>query len=219
MVLTRLAHRTRSSMSPDEDVSTFAAHGVTMAIFLSAPARRSSRTSCSVGSRSSPPRPPAVLAFRVSWPDERSFVPRSAALADALARLESGDRARHGRAGARSIADPQRSHVYSSSYAHTFRAAGERSPPAGSSRRRGRTLPDQRGGLDGRIRSARTPEIAVGRRHGTCRLDTAAGPRCRSCARTQPSSRSSSAGPLPALFDTIADRADGGQPRVRPGLR
>ena len=36
VVLTRLANRTRSSMSEHEDVSAFAAHGVTMAIFLSA---------------------------------------------------------------------------------------------------------------------------------------------------------------------------------------
>ena len=126
VVLTRLANRTRSSMSAHEDVSTFAAHGVTMAIFLSAARPRELQDQLlSLGSRYTP-QTPAVIAFRVSWPDERIVRTTVGSLADSLAQL--GQTATVlvlvGPALA-PIADPQRSHVYSSSYAHTFRAAGE----------------------------------------------------------------------------------------------
>ncbi len=126
VVLTRLANRTRSSMSSHEDVSTFAAHGVTMAIFLSAARPRELQDQLlSVRSRYTP-ETPAVIAFRVSWPDERIVRTTVGSLADSLGQL--GQTATVlvlvGPALA-PIADPQRSHVYSSSYAHTFRAAGE----------------------------------------------------------------------------------------------
>ena len=107
-------------------MSTFAAHGVTMAIFLSAARPQELQDQLlSLGSRFTS-ETPAVLAFRVSWPDERIVRTTVGSLADALARL--GETATVlvliGPALA-PIADPQRSHVYSSSYAHTFRAAGE----------------------------------------------------------------------------------------------
>lgn len=126
VVLTRLANRTRSSMSAHEDVSTFAAHGVTMAIFLSgARPRQLQDQLLSLGSRYTP-QTPAVIAFRVSWPDERIVHTTVGSLADSLGQL--GQTATVlvlvGPALA-PIVDPQRSHVYSSSYAHTFRAAGE----------------------------------------------------------------------------------------------
>ena len=126
VVLTRLANRTRSSMSPHEDVSTFAAQGVTMAIFLSAARPRQLQDQLlSLGSRYTP-ETPAVIAFRVSWPDERIVRTTVGSLADSLGQL--GQTATVlvlvGPALA-PIAGPQRSHVYSASYAHTFRAAGE----------------------------------------------------------------------------------------------
>jgi precorrin-4/cobalt-precorrin-4 C11-methyltransferase len=126
VVLTRLANRTRSSMAAHEDVSTFVAHGVTMAIFLSAARPRELQDQLlSLGSRYTP-ETPAVIALRVSWPDERIVRTTVGSLADSLAQL--GQTATVlvlvGPALA-PIADPQRSHVYSSSYAHTFRAAGE----------------------------------------------------------------------------------------------
>ena len=126
VVLTRLATRTRSSMSPHEDVSAFAAHGVTMAIFLSAARPQELEDQLlSVGSRYTP-ETPAVIAFRVSWPDERVVRTTVGSLAESIEQL--GQTATVlvliGPALA-PIAGPQRSHVYSSAYAHTFRAAGE----------------------------------------------------------------------------------------------
>jgi precorrin-4/cobalt-precorrin-4 C11-methyltransferase len=126
VVLTRLATRTRSSMSPFEDVSAFAAHGVTMAIFLSAARPRELQAQLlEVGSRYTP-ETPAVIAYRVSWPDERIVRTIVGSLAESLAQL--GETATVlvliGQALA-PIAGPQRSHVYSSSYAHTFRGVGD----------------------------------------------------------------------------------------------
>jgi precorrin-4/cobalt-precorrin-4 C11-methyltransferase len=126
VVLTRLANRTRTSMSPHEDVSTFAAHGVTMAVFLSAARPQELQAQLlAVGSRYTP-ETPAAIAFRVSWPDEKIVRTTVGSLAESLAAL--GESATVlvlvGEALA-PIVDPQRSHVYSSSYAHTFRTVGE----------------------------------------------------------------------------------------------
>jgi precorrin-4/cobalt-precorrin-4 C11-methyltransferase len=125
VVLTRLANRTRSSMLEHEDVSAFAAHGVTMAVFLSAARPHDLQAQLlDVGSRYTA-ETPAVIAFRVSWPDERIVRTTVGALAESLMQL--GETATVlvlvGQALA-PIADPQRSHVYSSSYAHTFRSVG-----------------------------------------------------------------------------------------------
>jgi precorrin-4/cobalt-precorrin-4 C11-methyltransferase len=126
VVLTRLANRTRSSMLEHEDVSAFAAHGVTMAVFLSAARPDELQAQLlAVGSRYTA-ETPAVIAYRVSWPEERIVRTTVGSLAESLAQL--GETATVlilvGQALA-PIADPQRSHVYSSSYAHTFRAVGD----------------------------------------------------------------------------------------------
>ncbi len=122
VVLTRLANRTRSSMSQHEDVSSFASHGVTMAIFLSAARPQELQDQLlALGSRYSA-ETAAVIAFRVSWPDERIVRTTVGTLATALADL--GETATVlvlvGPALA-PIAGPARSHVYSSTYAHTYR--------------------------------------------------------------------------------------------------
>ena len=125
VVLTRLANRTRSSMLEHEDISAFASHGVTMAVFLSAARPQELQAQLlAVGSRYTP-ETPVVIAFRVSWPDERIVRTTVGSLAESLTQL--GETATVlvliGQALA-PIADPQRSHVYSSSYAHTFRSIG-----------------------------------------------------------------------------------------------
>jgi precorrin-4/cobalt-precorrin-4 C11-methyltransferase len=125
VVLTRSANRTRSSMLEHEDIAAFASHGVTMAVFLSAARPQELQAQLlAVGSRYTP-ETPAVIAFRVSWPDERIVRTTVGSLAESLMQL--GETATVlvliGPALA-PIADPQRSHVYSSSYAHTFRSVG-----------------------------------------------------------------------------------------------
>jgi precorrin-4/cobalt-precorrin-4 C11-methyltransferase len=126
VVLTRLANRTRPSMLEHEDVSAFTAHGVTMAVFLSAARPHELQAQLlAMGSRYTA-ETPAVIAYRVSWPEERIVRTTVGSLAESLAQL--GETATVlvlvGQALA-PIAGPQRSHVYSSSYAHTFRAVGD----------------------------------------------------------------------------------------------
>jgi precorrin-4/cobalt-precorrin-4 C11-methyltransferase len=126
VVLTRLANRTRSSMAEDEAITSFAAHGVTMAVFLSAARPQELQNQLlALGSRYAHDTP-AVIGFRVSWPDERVIRTTVGSVASALADL--GETATVlllvGPALA-PISAPQRSHVYSPTYQHTFRAATE----------------------------------------------------------------------------------------------
>jgi precorrin-4/cobalt-precorrin-4 C11-methyltransferase len=126
VVLTRLANRTRSSMLEHEDVSAFATHGVTMAVFLSAARPDELQAQLLAAGSRYTAETPAVIAYRVSWPDERIVRTTVGSLAESLVQL--GETATVlvliGQALA-PIAGPQRSHVYSSSYAHTFRAVGD----------------------------------------------------------------------------------------------
>ncbi len=124
VVITRLASRTRASMPDHEGVAPFAVHGATMAIFLSASRPDDLQAELlSIGSRYTPDTP-AVIVFRVSWPDERIVRSCVGSLADDLRRLGAaatvlvlvgpalGDGAEAGR-----------SHVYSPAYSHTYRSA------------------------------------------------------------------------------------------------
>jgi precorrin-4/cobalt-precorrin-4 C11-methyltransferase len=115
VVLTRLARRTAASMPPGEGVGAFAAHGSTMAVFLSASRPDELQAELlSVGSAYDP-ETPAVIAWRVSWPDERVL---RTTVGPALAPGES----------------PRRSHVYDPGYSHSFRSSrGGRSSRSGVS--------------------------------------------------------------------------------------
>ncbi|HEX4864257.1 MAG TPA: precorrin-4 C(11)-methyltransferase [Acidimicrobiales bacterium] len=70
VVLTRLAGRTKASMPPGEGVRNFAAHGSTMAIFLSG-ARPDELADELLDARSGySPDTPAAIVIRATWPDE-----------------------------------------------------------------------------------------------------------------------------------------------------
>jgi precorrin-4/cobalt-precorrin-4 C11-methyltransferase len=126
LVLTRLAHRTAASMRPGEGIAAFTAHGATMAVFLSAARPDELQAELlAVGSAYSPDTP-AVIASRVSWPDERVVTSTVGGLADDLRALGAtatvivlvGDALDAG-------VPAHRSHVYSPAYAHTFRDASD----------------------------------------------------------------------------------------------
>ncbi len=122
VVLTRLAGRTRDSMPERESVAAFAAHGATMAVFLSAarPAELQAEL-LAIGSAYSPDTP-AVLAVRASWPDEQLVRTTVGALADSLMAIGAkttvlvivGDALADDRPAARS-------HLYSPTFSHKFR--------------------------------------------------------------------------------------------------
>jgi precorrin-4/cobalt-precorrin-4 C11-methyltransferase len=124
VVMTRLAHRTSASMSSDhEQVAAFAAHGVTMAVFLSAARPRALQEQLLSPLSAYSDDTPAVIASRVSWPDERVVRTTVGHLAASLEELGATATVLVliGRALA-PIAAPARSHVYSADYAHTFRS-------------------------------------------------------------------------------------------------
>jgi len=70
VILTRLAARTKESMPEREDLSAIAAHGATMAVFLSA-ARPDELAAELLGPSSGyDASTPAAIVVRASWPDE-----------------------------------------------------------------------------------------------------------------------------------------------------
>jgi precorrin-4/cobalt-precorrin-4 C11-methyltransferase len=125
VVLTRLAGRTAASMPEGESVAAFSAIGATTAIFLSA-ARPGELQSQLLGPTSAyHSDTPAVIAVRVSWPDERIVETTVGRLADDLAATGATTTAlvlvgpALGRAGGANGAD--RSRLYSPSFAHKYR--------------------------------------------------------------------------------------------------
>jgi len=124
VVLTRLAGRTSASMPPGESVTAFAAHGTTMAVFLSAarPVELASEL-LAVGSGYSADTPAAIVV-RASWPDERVVMTTVGGLAHDLSELGArttvlvlvGPAIAGAGAGA-----GRRSRLYSPGFAHMFR--------------------------------------------------------------------------------------------------
>jgi precorrin-4/cobalt-precorrin-4 C11-methyltransferase len=139
VVLTRLAGRTKQSMPPREGVGAFAAHGTTMAVFLSA-ARPEELVSelLSPGSAYREDTPAAIV-IRATWPDQRVIPTTVGSLArDLRASGETmtvlvlvGD-ALAGRPVAR------RSHLYAPEYNTTYRLPSRPGSTSGrpSARRR-----------------------------------------------------------------------------------
>jgi precorrin-4/cobalt-precorrin-4 C11-methyltransferase len=129
VVLTRLAHRTAASVPARESVAGFAALGPTMALFLSAARPDELQASLVAAGSAYGDATPAVIAHRVSWPDERLVRTTVGRLADDLRALgatttvlvlvgealEPQGTARH-------------THVYAPDYAHSFRPAAPASP-------------------------------------------------------------------------------------------
>jgi precorrin-4/cobalt-precorrin-4 C11-methyltransferase len=124
LVLTRLAGRTAASMPDRESVASFAAHGATMAVFLSAAHPDRLQAELLADGSGYDADTPAAIVIRASWPDERVLRTTVGRLADDL--RSSGATLTVlvlvglalGGEGAGPVA---RSHLYSPSYAHTFR--------------------------------------------------------------------------------------------------
>jgi precorrin-4/cobalt-precorrin-4 C11-methyltransferase len=132
VVLGRVARRTAASMGAGEDIAAHAALGGLVALFLSAGDPDGVRRAVlGPGSRFSPATP-ALIAHRVSWPDERLIATTAGEVASALREHEIrttalvlvGEALGGGRLGARS-------HVYDPAFATSFRPAGGASAPGG----------------------------------------------------------------------------------------
>jgi precorrin-4 C11-methyltransferase len=118
VILTRRASRT--PMPNNEDIRAFAAHGTTMAIFLSAARPRLLQEDLLEGGYASDT--PCAVVYKASWPDEQVIECRLDELADRI--REAGfTRQALVLVGPGLEAAGTRSHLYSPAFSHSFRKA------------------------------------------------------------------------------------------------
>jgi len=118
VILTRRASRT--PMPNNEDIRNFAAHGTTMAIFLSAARPRPLQEELLEGGYA--PDTPCAVVYKASWPDEQVIECRLDELADRI--REAGfTRQALVLVGPGLEAAGTRSHLYSPAFSHSFRKA------------------------------------------------------------------------------------------------
>lgn len=118
VILTRRASRT--PMPKGEDIRSFAAHGTTMAVFLSAAKPRLLQEELLEGGYA--PETPCAVVYRASWPDENVIECPLDRLADCV--REAGfTRQALVLVGPGLAAGGTRSHLYSPSFSHMFRKA------------------------------------------------------------------------------------------------
>lgn len=120
VVLTRLGGRTEASMPARESVAAFAAHGTTMAMFLSAARPAELQRELLAGRSGYAPDTPAAIVVRASWPDERVVVTTLDHLADELDALDA-TRTVLVLVGPALRGAAPRSHLYAPQFAHKFR--------------------------------------------------------------------------------------------------
>ncbi len=120
VIMTRRASRT--PMPEGEDIKSFAAHGTTMAIFLSAARPRLLQEELLEGGY--PPETPCAVIYKASWPDEQVIECSLDELADRI--REAGfTRQALVFVGPGLRAGGTRSHLYSPGFSHSFRRAQE----------------------------------------------------------------------------------------------
>ena len=118
VILTRRASRT--PMPNNEDIRNFAAHGTTMAIFLSAARPRPLQEELLEGGYA--PDTPCAVVYKASWPDEQVIECRLDELANRI--REAGfTRQALVLVGPGLEAAGTRSHLYSPAFSHSFRKA------------------------------------------------------------------------------------------------
>lgn len=120
VVLTRLGGRTSASMPPRESVAAFAAHGATLAVFLSAARPDELAAELLAEASAYGPDTPAAIVVRASWPDERVVPTTVGRLADDL-RATGASTTVLVLVGPALAGAAPRSHLYSPTYAHRFR--------------------------------------------------------------------------------------------------
>jgi precorrin-4/cobalt-precorrin-4 C11-methyltransferase len=118
VILTRRASRT--PMPEGEDIRSFAKHGTTMAIFLSAAKPRALQEELLEGGYA--PETPCAVVYRASWPDEEVIECRLEELAGRV-RQAGFTRQALILVGPGLGAGGTRSHLYSPAFSHMFRRA------------------------------------------------------------------------------------------------
>jgi precorrin-4/cobalt-precorrin-4 C11-methyltransferase len=131
VVLTRLARRTVASLGNGDDFAAMTALGSVMALFLSAGDPVSLQRQLLGPGSAYTADTPAVIAHRVSWPDEKLIATTVGRLADELvasdirmsALVLVGDALANARPDGARPPGAIRSHVYDPSFAHSHREA------------------------------------------------------------------------------------------------
>jgi precorrin-4/cobalt-precorrin-4 C11-methyltransferase len=121
VVLTRLAGRTAASMPARESVAAFAAHGTTLAVFLSAARPQELQAELLAPGSAYGPDTPAAVVVRASWPDERVVRTTVGRLADDLVATGATMTVLVLVGDAVGAGDGARSHLYDPSYSHSYR--------------------------------------------------------------------------------------------------
>lgn len=120
VVLTRLGGRTAASMPARESVAAFAAHGTTMAVFLSAARPIELQRQLLAGGNGYTSDTPAAIVMRASWPDEQVVTTTVGGLAVELDAL-GATRTVLVLVGPALRGAAPRSHLYAPQFAHQFR--------------------------------------------------------------------------------------------------
>ena len=142
IVATRLAGRTKASMPDAETVAGFAAHGTTMAVYLSGARPEALRDELLAEGSGYQPDTPAVVVVRASWPDEQVVSTTVADLPEAI-RSTGARTTVLVLVGPALAAGGTRSLLYDPCYAHGHRrrsvAGSTEGRPVPADRRRGGT--------------------------------------------------------------------------------
>ncbi len=137
VVLTRVGGRTAASMPERESVAAFAAHGATMAVFLSAARPDELQAELLAPGSAYTPATPAAIVVRASWPDERVVATTVGDLAADL--VATGATMTTlvlvGEAVGATAAAP-RSHLYDPAFSHTYRLRSAAGTTSGRRSRR-----------------------------------------------------------------------------------
>jgi precorrin-4/cobalt-precorrin-4 C11-methyltransferase len=112
----------RTAVPVKEDLASLAAHGASMAIFLSAALTADVRRKLLDGGL--PPETPAALVYRATWPDER-IVRGTVGNLTEMQRELGADRTALILVGGFLADGYQRSKLYDPDFSHGFRAAGD----------------------------------------------------------------------------------------------
>jgi precorrin-4/cobalt-precorrin-4 C11-methyltransferase len=130
VVLTRLGGRTAASMPERESVAAFAAHGTTMAVFLSAARPVELERELLAGGSGYSAETPAAVVVRASWPDEQVVTTTVGGLADDLDAI-GATRTVLILVGPALRGAAARSHLYAPQFAHMFRRRSRRESTVG----------------------------------------------------------------------------------------
>jgi precorrin-4/cobalt-precorrin-4 C11-methyltransferase len=127
VILTRLSGRTASSVGPGESLTALAAHGATMAVFLSG--ARPVELEAELRAGGYGPDTPAAVVVRVSWPDQQVHETTVGELAATIASTGAtrtllvlvGDALAGPGPGVSPTSTAGRSRLYAPDFAHAFR--------------------------------------------------------------------------------------------------